>query len=67
MITPIDTKPDALKGALEAMKRHEADIIEFLAIEARLRRVKYLALRKEGFDSAEALAMVAGPLFPPSS
>lgn len=62
MITPIETKPDAMQGALDTMKRREAAFAEYLRIDARLRRLKYLALVEQGFSPTEALILCRGPL-----
>lgn len=50
-------QPDNLLKALQSVVRNQAAIIEYNAIDAKIKRAKYLALIEEGFTKEEALEL----------
>lgn len=62
MLTPIETPPDAMRGAIDTLLRNEAALREYIAIDARLRWQKFRALIEQGFTAEQALALSSGPL-----
>lgn len=57
-----DNKPNEFQEALRNMKDLMSDTIEFLVIDAQLKKAKYDALRNEGFQPHQALELCKGPV-----
>ncbi len=56
-IVGLPAQPDALRAAVEAMKRNAEAYVEMAAVHARIRRAYFLAYKATGFTDAEALEL----------
>lgn len=56
-VTLLSCTPDKQRAQLEEFKRNLGVTVEFLVIDAQLKRVKYLALVAQGFTEAQALEL----------
>lgn len=59
-ITLLPPTPNEFRAAIENVKRNMSDHLEFIQLDAQLRRAKYDAYIKVGFKPEEALLLVRG-------
>lgn len=56
-LTVLTGTPDKQRAQIEEYKRNLPVILEFWAIDAEIKRTKYLALLRQGFNEAQALEL----------
>lgn len=59
-ITLLPATPNDFRAAIEKIKRHLDDHLEFIKLDAQLKRAKYDAYVEVGFKPEEALLLIRG-------
>lgn len=59
-VTLLPPTPNDFRAAIEKVRRHLEDHLEFIKLDAQLRRAKYDAYIEVGFKPEEALLLVRG-------
>jgi hypothetical protein len=59
-LTLLPPTPNDFRAAIEQVKRHLEDHLEFIKLDAKLRRAKYDAYIEVGFTPEQALLLIRG-------